>query len=118
MMAPRGGGRFQHESNAAGTINVYVHVITNSSGAGNVSDTAIANQITVLNNSFGGRTGGAATRFQFVLVATDRTANDAWFTSTGGATETAMKNLLIRRVWLQAIRRRAERVSPIASTRP
>ena len=35
---------------ALATISVYVHVITNTAGAGNISDTVIANQIRVLND--------------------------------------------------------------------
>jgi len=96
LMAPRRGGRFQQEVNAATTINVYFHVITSTSGAGNVSDATIAAQMTVLNDSFSNRTGGAATRFAFNLVATDRTANDAWYTTTGGASEMEMKTALRR----------------------
>jgi hypothetical protein len=76
------------------TVPVYFHVITNTSGQGNVSDAAIANQIKVLNDAFGGLTGGAATGFQFQLVSTNRTANDTWYTTTGGASEAQMKAAL------------------------
>jgi hypothetical protein len=75
-------------------VNVYFHVITNTSGAGNVSDTQIANQIKVLNDSYSGVTGGANTIYRFTLVSTDRTANNTWFTSTGGTSEIEMKNAL------------------------
>jgi Pregnancy-associated plasma protein-A len=77
------------------TIRVYVHVITNTAGAGNVSDTAIANQIKVLNDAYSGLTGGANTPFRFVRSGTTRTANNTWYTCTPGtAAETAMKNAL------------------------
>jgi hypothetical protein len=77
------------------TINVYFHVITSSTGAGNVSDTAIANQIRVLNDAYSGVTGGVNTPFRFVLAGTNRTANNTWYTATPGtAAETAMKNAL------------------------
>lgn len=66
-------------------VNVYFHVITSTSGAGNVSDTAIANQIKVLNDSYSGLTGGANTRFRFTLVSTDRTANNTWYTAGYGS---------------------------------
>lgn len=56
-----------------GTINVYFHVISASSGAGNVSDQMIASQISVLNGAF------APWGWSFNLVATTRTVNDAWF---------------------------------------
>jgi hypothetical protein len=36
-----------------GVINVYFHVVSNGS-TGNISDTMIANQMTVLNNAFAG----------------------------------------------------------------
>jgi hypothetical protein len=75
-------------------VNVYVHVITNTSGAGNVSDTAIANQIAVLNNAYSGATGGANTLYRFTLVNTDRTANNSWYTCTGGTCEQQMKAAL------------------------
>ena len=76
-------------------VNVYFHVITNTSGAGNVSDTQIANQIRVLNDSYGGATGGANTIYRFTLVSTDRTANNTWYTTTDGTTaERQMKTAL------------------------
>jgi hypothetical protein len=89
--ASRGGA-----ADRTGTVNVnvYFHVITNTSGAGNVSDTQIANQIRVLNDSYSGVTGGANTIYRFTLVSTDRTANNTWFTSTGGTSETQMKTAL------------------------
>ncbi len=77
-------------------VNVYVHVITNTSGAGNVTDTAIANQIAVLNNAYSGATGGANTIYRFTRVATDRTANNSWYTCTGGTCERQMKTALRR----------------------
>ncbi len=66
----------------AGTITIPVafHVITNSSGAGNVTDARITQQIGVLNDAYGGSTGGFATAFQFTLTSTDRTANNTWYT--------------------------------------
>ncbi|MFM7067857.1 MAG: zinc metalloprotease, partial [Actinomycetes bacterium] len=71
------------------TIPTYVHVITSSTGAGNVSDTQIANQIAVLNAAFAG------SGVQFALAATDRTANDTWYTATNsGTAQTQMKTAL------------------------
>lgn len=67
-------------------VPVYFHVITNTSGAGDVSDAQIANQIAVLNAAF--------PSFAFTLVDTDRTANNTWYTSSGGSSETQMKNAL------------------------
>ena len=39
----------------------------------------ITNEITVLNNSYSGATGGADTGFQFSLQSIDRTTNAGWF---------------------------------------
>jgi Pregnancy-associated plasma protein-A len=75
-------------------VNVYFHVITNTSGAGNVTDARIAQQIQVMNDSFGTATGGANTLYRFTLVSTDRTANNTWYTCTGGTCEQQMKTAL------------------------
>ena len=73
---------------AAKSVNVYFHVITNTSGAGNVSDQQISEQISVLNAAF------ADMQISFNLVSTDRTANNTWYTCTGGACESQMKSAL------------------------
>ena len=73
-----------------GTIPVYVHVIRDGSGNGDVSDTRIAQQISVLNAAY------SATGWQFSLAATDRTNNSSWYTCTGGTCETQMKTALRR----------------------
>ncbi len=70
-----------------GVINVYFHVINNGT-QGNVSDQAIANQISVLNAAY------ASTGWSFNLVSTDRTTNATWYTASGGTAETQMKNAL------------------------
>jgi hypothetical protein len=76
-------------------VNVYFHVITSTSGAGNVTDAQIASQIQVLNDSYSSNTGGANTIYRFTLVSTDRTANNTWFTATHGTTaERQMKTAL------------------------
>lgn len=70
-------------------------MVTSTSGQGNVTDTQIANQISVLNQSFGGTTGGANTIYRFTLVSTDRTANNTWFAATNGTSaERQMKTAL------------------------
>lgn len=72
-----------------GTISVYVHVITNTSGAGNVSDSRINQQISVLNGAYNGW------GWHFVLAGVDRTANNTWYTVGYGTTaESQMKNAL------------------------
>jgi hypothetical protein len=95
--------RFKNNRRASGApdertgtvnVNVYFHVITNTSGAGNVSDAAIANQIAVLNTAYSGGTGGSNTLYRFTLVSTNRTANNTWYTCTGGTCEQQMKTAL------------------------
>jgi Pregnancy-associated plasma protein-A len=63
------------------TIPVYFHVINEgrTRAEGNVPDRQIRNQITVLNETFGGVRGGAVTPFTFSLVSIDRTTNAEWF---------------------------------------
>jgi len=60
------------------SINVYVHVITSSSGEGNLSDATINSQINVLNAAY------AAGNWKFVLAGKDVTANDSWYTMAPG----------------------------------
>jgi hypothetical protein len=98
LLDRQSGGRFSIEANATTvTVNVYFHVITNTSGAGNVSDARIADQIQVLNDAYSGLTGGANTKFRFQLAAVDRTANNTWYTAKYGSTaETQMKTALRR----------------------
>jgi hypothetical protein len=74
---------------AARTVPVYVHVITNSAGQGAPTSTMINNQISVLNNAY------AQFGISFNVVASDTTANDAWYTAQPGTTaEKAMKTAL------------------------
>jgi hypothetical protein len=95
MESLRQSGRFDIEANAIKTVNVYVHIITNTSGTGNISDATIADQIDVLNDSFSGVTGGVDTEFRFVLAGTTRTANNTYFAAGYGSTaETQMKSAL------------------------
>jgi hypothetical protein len=66
--------------NATATIPVHVHVMAAKSGAGDVSDAQIADQIAVLNTTFGGGESSEAanTGFSFTLAGTDRFYNDTW----------------------------------------
>ena len=59
-------------------VPVYIHVIQDSAGAGVVPPAQIASQMTVLNDGFGGRTGGNDTGFVFDLIDTDVTINPDW----------------------------------------
>jgi hypothetical protein len=69
------------------TIPVAFHVIYHSDGRGNISDTMIADQISVLNAAF------QPHGFAFTLSSTDRTVSDSWYTDCYNQ-ESAMKNAL------------------------
>jgi hypothetical protein len=76
-------------------IPVYWHIIRTSTGTGGVTTTQINNQIAVLNQAFGGQTGGANTNFTFTLISVDTTNNSTWYTAGPSTTaETQMKNAL------------------------
>lgn len=79
------------ESNVTGgTINVYWHVINNgtSLSQGNIPDSQIASQISVLNAAY------ASWGWSFTLVSTDRTTNASWYTCSGGSCEQQIKSAL------------------------
>lgn len=87
-------------------VNVYVHVISSTSGEGNITDTQIANQIAVLNSAYSGldipapgqqasAQSTANTPFRFQLAGVTRTVNNTWFTMGPNTTaETQAKNAL------------------------
>jgi pregnancy-associated plasma protein-A len=84
-------------ANFSATVPVYVHVIRKGTTVadGNVPDSQIQQQITVLNQTFNGARGGADTNFNFVLRGIDRTTNEAWFTmSPNTSQERAAKRAL------------------------
>ncbi|TDC68886.1 zinc metalloprotease [Actinomadura sp. GC306] len=60
------------------SIPVYFHVL-HSGAKGNVSNALIQRQIKTLNDSYGGRNGGADTQVSFTLSEVTRTDNAAWF---------------------------------------
>jgi hypothetical protein len=77
------------------TIPVAFHVIrkdTTVSG-GDVPRSRIDAQIAVLNDAYGGTTGGTDTSFQFSLDSVDRTTNAGWFKLSQGK-ERKMKQAL------------------------
>lgn len=78
------------------TIQTWVHVIREdlTVDGGNIPDRWIRDQISVLNRSFSGATGGAATGFRFELAGTTRTTNAKWFTVFATGTDKAMKSAL------------------------
>jgi hypothetical protein len=74
---------------AGAVIPVYVHRIHASNGSGGaVSSNQINQQISILNNAYG------FAGFSFTLAGVDDTNNDAWYATTGGSSETAMKTAL------------------------
>jgi len=85
-----GGGGGGGTTVTGGVIQVYVHVIRSSSGAGDVSDTRIAQQLNVLNAAF------ASTGWSFDLVGTTRTNNDSWYTMTPGSTAESQAKAALR----------------------
>jgi hypothetical protein len=79
------------------TIPVVVHVISKDGtrAGGNIPDSMINNQISVLNQAYSGATGGAATAFQFQIQSINRVTNSAWYPIVyNSATEKAMKAAL------------------------
>ena len=80
---------------AAVTVPVVFHVIRKDTTAagGNVTRRQILDQIEVLNDSYAGTTGGAATGFSFNLSAITRTTSAKWF-KLGSGKEAAMKAAL------------------------
>ncbi|WDZ86098.1 zinc metalloprotease [Micromonospora cathayae] len=82
---------------ASVNIPVVVHVIQRDStrAGGNIPDSMITSQINVLNQSFAGSTGGAATAFAFSLTKINRVTNPAWYPIVqGSSAERSMKTSL------------------------
>jgi pregnancy-associated plasma protein-A len=78
-----GGGVAQ-----AGNVPVYVHVMADANGAGDVSDSQISQQIAVLNKTYGGQESGSAsnTGFTFTLAGVDRYYNTQWHQDKSSST--------------------------------
>lgn len=71
------------------TINVYFHIITNSTGGGKVTNEEINAQIAVLNGAY------QKQGWTYSLASTDVTANDSWYTmAPGKPAETECKKAL------------------------
>lgn len=71
------------------TIDVYFHIITDTSGNGALTQQEVEAQMDVLNAGF------KQTRTKFVLKGTTTTANNAWFVAGPGTTDEAyMKSAL------------------------
>ncbi|BCL14944.1 zinc metalloprotease [Micromonospora sagamiensis] len=79
------------------TIPVVVHVIQRDStrAGGNIPDSMVSSQISVLNQSFSGATGGTATAFAFQLQKINRVTNPSWYPIVqGSSAERSMKTSL------------------------
>jgi hypothetical protein len=93
FMKSRGQGR----GPGTVTIPVVFHVINKGAGIanGDLPLSMLQAQVKVLNQSYGGATGGANTPFRFVLAGVDRTTNVEWFNAgPDSAAERAMKTAL------------------------
>ncbi|MQA02718.1 MAG: zinc metalloprotease [Streptosporangiales bacterium] len=76
------------------TVDVHVHVV-HDGAEGKVDRATIEEQIAVLNDSYGGGTGGAASKFTFRLAGTDYTDDKSWAGATANSSEEkAMKRKL------------------------
>jgi hypothetical protein len=76
------------------TVPVYFHVVTDGA-VGALTDAQIADQISVLNNTYAGGEGGANTGFSFALAGVTRTDNADWFyAGLSGTNEKSMKAAL------------------------
>ncbi|MFD2764024.1 zinc metalloprotease [Micromonospora eburnea] len=79
------------------TIPVVVHVIQRDStrAGGNIPDSMITQQISVLNQAYSGGTGGAPTAFSFQLQKINRVTNPSWYPIVSGSSaERSMKTTL------------------------
>ena len=79
------------------TVPVVVHVIQRDTtrAGGNIPDSMVTSQITVLNQAYSGATGGAATAFSFQLQKVHHVTNPAWYPIVqGSSAERQMKTSL------------------------
>jgi hypothetical protein len=84
----KGGPKFR------ATVPVWIHVISDGE-TGNVSQSIIDAQMTVLNLGYAGFRGGAKSGFSFTLAGVTRTDNAAWYNArAGGNDERDMKKTL------------------------
>ena len=72
----------------AGNIPVYVHVMADANGNGDVTDSQVAQQIQVLNKTYGGQESSNAsnTGFTFTLAGVDRFYNSTWHKDRSSST--------------------------------
>jgi hypothetical protein len=93
-IAARGAQSLLPSHHADVTIPVAWHVV-HSGATGMLTSAEIAASIDVLNDAYGGLTGGYDTGFEFVLVSTDYTDNATWYNDCDvSSVETQMKTAL------------------------
>lgn len=86
----KGGAKFKS------TVSVWMHVISDGA-TGNVSQSVIDSQISVLNLGFAGFYGGAKSGLSFKLAGVTRADNAEWYNArAGGNAEREMKRTLHR----------------------
>ena len=80
-------------------VPVYFHVIHRGEGIanGDVPDEMLDAQLSVLNEAYGGTTGGAATRYHFVLAGIDRTLDAGWYVMDSGSSEESAAKETLRK---------------------
>ena len=84
-----GGSKFR------ATVPVYFHVVSPDGVIGNVTQSQIDDQVTVMNRAFTGAYGGAKTGFTFTLAGVTRSVNESWFNAgPGSPAEREMKQAL------------------------
>ena len=83
------------------TINVYFHVVSTTTGTGNIPDSRLDAQIATMNEHYAGGDGpvyrgtAANMSFRFVNAGVTRHVNDTWYNAgLGSAAEAQMKNAL------------------------
>ena len=86
----KGGAKFRS------SVPVWIHVVSDGA-TGNVPQSVIDKQMSVLNLAFAGFYGGARSGFSFALAGVTRTDNAEWYNArAGGNAERAMKKTLHR----------------------
>ncbi len=90
----RGDGGNYRDGDKLIRVDTWFHVINIGPlpSQGNIPQSMIDAQLAALNAQF--NTGPQRTRFVFVLAGVTRTTNSAWYTTTGGSNEQAMKAAL------------------------
>jgi hypothetical protein len=82
------GTTMKKAAGATATVPVYVHVMRDAAGNGDVTDQQIAQQVAVLNRTFAGAesTTAADTGFSFTLAGTFRYNNNQWHQDKSSST--------------------------------